>query len=461
MLVKTRNVRWLVQLGVLLFVTITGILHQRIGGGVDGVASVHALCPFGAIESFYSLVTRGEFIKKVFYSNIIFAAGTTALTLILGRIFCGWICALGTLQDIFGRIGMKIFKKRYNISKVLDKPLRYMKYVVLIGIIYFTWKTGQLIINSLDPFVAYSHISVGLEELLKEYAVGFGILVVMLLSSLFYDRLFCRYFCPLGAYYAIVGRFSLLKIKREVSTCIDCRKCDRRCPAALEISSVKGGDKSGECISCMNCIEACPTKKKSLEVSIVSKKLTANRAGMAGVGLFFGIILITKVMGVYRTGPSTLEGVLKGNPENIRGWMSIEEVAKGFGVQLDRLYLELGTNMDDLPPETSIKNSEGVLEVLGIKFDHDKIGEVITSLTANKAQQGGMESEEDRKINLKGSMTLAEVSTKTGLTFGEIADILELSDDATGEDTLKVMAAEQGIKVEEMRKKLNRRLTLK
>lgn len=460
MLAKTRNIRWAVQMGVLLFVTMTGILHQRIGGGIDGVASVHALCPFGALESFYSLVTKGEFIKKVFYSNIVFAVGTTALTLIFGRIFCGWICALGTLQDLFGRLGMKIFKRRYNIPKGWDASLRYMKYVVLLGIIYFTWRTGQLVINSMDPFVAYNHIAAGMEELLKEYAVGFGILVAMLLSSLFYERLFCRYLCPLGAYYSIVGRFSFFKIKRKKSSCVDCKRCDKSCPAALDISSSERADSRGECLSCMNCVEVCPTVKKSLEVSVSGKGISGRRAGLSGVGLFFGVIIITKVMGIYQTSPSTLEGVLRGNPDNIRGWMSIEQIAEGFDVPLERLYRELGTTMEKLPPETTIKNSEKVLEAAGIEFDHDQIGEVVAALTSKKLEKGE-EGRLKESLTLRGRMTLAEVSDYTGLSFQEIVEALEITGKVSPEDTLKEVAAEQGVEVSEMRERLNRGISFK
>ncbi len=460
MLAKTRNIRWAVQMGVLLFVTMTGILHQRIGGGIEGVASVHALCPFGALESFYSLVTKGEFIKKVFYSNIVFAVGTTALTLIFGRIFCGWICALGTLQDLFGRLGMKIFKRRYSIPKGWDASLRYMKYVVLLGIIYFTWRTGQLVINSMDPFVAYNHIAAGMEELLKEYAVGFGILVAMLLSSLFYERLFCRYLCPLGAYYSIVGRLSFFKIKRKKSSCVDCKRCDKSCPAALDISSSERADSRGECLSCMNCVEVCPTIQNSLEVSVSGKGISGRRAGLSGVGLFFGVIIITKVMGIYQTGPSTLEGVLRGNPDNIRGWMSIEQIAEGFDVPLERLYRELGTTMEKLPPETTIKNSEKVLEAAGTEFDHDQIGEVVAALTSKKVENGE-EGRLKESLTLRGRMTLAEVSDYTGLSFQEIVEALEITGKVSPEDTLKEVAAEQGVEVSEMRERLNRGISFK
>lgn len=386
MKIKVKKVRLAVQLGILFFVTMAGILHQKLGGGPNGTASIHALCPFGGIESFYSLVTSGNFIKKTFYSNIILVGGSTFLVLTLGRIFCGWICALGTLQDIFGKIGIKLFKKRYRVPKSLDSVLRYLKYIVLIGIIYFTWKTGQLVISSMDPFVAYSHLTAGWEELLKEYLLGFGILMAMLLSSLFYDRLFCRYLCPLGAYYAILGRFSLLKIERDKNTCVNCTKCDRGCPVGLDIASVNTVDR-GECISCMNCVEVCPTAKKSLEVNLMKKKISGGKLGIIGVAIFFGIVLITKGLGIYQTMPQSLAGILKGNPDNIRGWMSIQEVAQGFDIPLKKFYKELGVSMEELPPKTTIKSSEEVLKSAGIDFDHDKIDEIIIPLLKGRGSQ--------------------------------------------------------------------------
>ncbi|UUV19698.1 4Fe-4S binding protein [Fusobacteria bacterium ZRK30] len=387
---KVKKIRLGIQLGILFLVTMAGILHQKIGGGPNGVASIHALCPFGGIESFYSLVTRGTFIKKTFYSNIILVGGSTFLVITLGRIFCGWICALGTLQDIFGKIGMRFFKKRYHLPKSLDSVLRYLKYIVLVGIIYFTWKTGQLVISSIDPFVAYSHLTAGWEELLNEYLIGFGILLAMLLFSLFYERLFCRYLCPLGAYYAIMGRFSLLKIKRNKNVCVNCKKCDRECPAALEISSVNKINKS-ECISCMNCVEVCPTAKKSLEIDIMKKKFSGGKLGIIGVTIFFGIILITKGLGIYQTTPESLSGIFKGDPGNIRGWMSIEEVAQGFDIPLKKFYKELGVNIEDLPPETTIKSSEEVLKSVGIDFDHDKIYEIIIPLLKERENKESSE----------------------------------------------------------------------
>lgn len=445
---KIKKMRTLIQLAILSLVTVAGVLHQTVGGGPEGIASIHALCPFGGIESFYSLVTQGEFIKKTFYSNIILIGGSTFLVFILGKIFCGWICALGTMQDIFGSLGKKIIKKRYEVPKKIDNILRYLKFAVLIGIIYFTWRTGQLVINYMDPFAAYSHISAGWEELLGEYIIGFGILVTMLIASLFYDRLFCRYICPLGAYYAILGKFSLFKIKREKSSCINCSKCDRVCPAGLDISS-SDQVKISECLGCMECVNVCPAKNNSLKVSSINKRLSGKAAGGIGVAVFLGIILITKSIGLFQTTPNNISNILKGNPDNIRGWMTLQDVSEGFDIPLKKIYLELKIKPEDLPPDSKIKESEDVLKGKGIDFDHDQIGEVVLLILGVNSDKNQVSS----PLEIRGNMSIEMISRESGLTPKEIIKKLKLPEEISYDISLKNLSSEYGFEMEEIKER--------
>jgi len=448
---RIKNARVIVQLSVLTLITVVGVLHQKVGGGPEGVASIHGLCPFGGIESFYSLVTTGEFIKKTFYSNLILIGGATFVVIFFGRIFCGWICALGTMQDIAGKAGKKLFKKRYQIPEKTDKVLRNVKYIVLIGIIYFTWKTGTLVINYMDPFTAYSHISAGWEELLGEYLIGFGILVVMLIASLFYERLFCRYVCPLGAYYAIIGRLSIFGIKRDSKSCIDCKKCDKACIAGLKVSAEQEIGAS-ECMGCMECAMDCPTKKNSLTMSIGRKMVSEKRAGIIGAGIFFGIILITKSIGLYETTPNNISDILKGNPSNIRGWMTLQEVGDGFGVPLKKIYRELGVTADDLPAETPIKKSEEILRDKGIEFDHDKIGEVVANLTGKE-----IVDMEKTSVEIRGSMSIEDISKMSGLSSEKVIEKLGIPIDISYDLPLKNLAGEHGFEMGDVKERWNKK----
>ena len=126
----------------------------------------------------YKLLATGQFIEKIDWSATVLLIGAIISTILLGRYFCGWICALGTMQELFGKLGLKIFKRRFEVNAKLDKVLRYLKYLLLVIILFFTWKTGTLVIRPYDPFAAYSHITAGFEELWSGFAIGLIILVI-------------------------------------------------------------------------------------------------------------------------------------------------------------------------------------------------------------------------------------------------------------------------------------------
>jgi polyferredoxin len=437
-ILSSKKYRIFIQMGFLILVTVASFLHQKVGGGPEGVASIHAICPFGGLESFYSFFINGSFIKKTYYSNLVLIGGTTFITIFFGRIFCGWICALGTLQDIFGKIGLNIFKKRRQVPESMDKPLRIIKYFVFVGILYFTWRTGELVISTMDPFAAYSHIPAGIEEVMGEYIIGFSILLLMLFSSLMYDRLFCRYLCPLGAYYAVINRISIFKINRREDLCIECDKCNKICPAAIDISHKESVAKA-ECFSCMECVSACPTKEKSLETSSGKKIINFKNVGILGVAVFIMIVFLTKITGIYSTNPNSLKDILNGNPSNIRGWMSISDVSEGFDIPKVEIYNALGVSPQELPDDMSIKDSEAHLENQGIDFNHDKVGETVGQILGKK----GLKVEKSPvTFSFRGHMTITEISSITGLSPEDVIEKLELPEDIPVDRPLKEMGEE-------------------
>jgi polyferredoxin len=77
--------------------------------------------------------------------------------LFFGPVFCGWICPFGTVQEFIGKIGRKIFKKRYNnfIPSVIDKHLRYLRYVILILVVVNTAISGKSLFSNFDPYLYF------------------------------------------------------------------------------------------------------------------------------------------------------------------------------------------------------------------------------------------------------------------------------------------------------------------
>ena len=160
-------------------------------------ASLHAICPFGGVVTLYQLVTTGTFVQKIHESSVAIAGLVLLLAVLFGPVFCGWVCPLGTVQEWFGKLGRKLFKKRYNhfIPAKVDNVLRYLRYVVLAWVIYMTAVSGTLIFADYDPYFALFNFWTG------EVAVtGYIVLGVTLAGSLLVERPWCKYACPYGRF---------------------------------------------------------------------------------------------------------------------------------------------------------------------------------------------------------------------------------------------------------------------
>ena len=131
---KNRRIRTIIQVVFLVLIALIAVNHTLEESGkaipVIGSASLHAVCPFGGVVSIYQYAVDGTFVKKTHESSFILMIIVAALAVAFGPVFCGWICPFGTVQEFFGKIGKKLFKKKYNnfIPYKFDKWLRYLRY---------------------------------------------------------------------------------------------------------------------------------------------------------------------------------------------------------------------------------------------------------------------------------------------------------------------------------------------
>uniref|UniRef100_A0A7C3E6D2 4Fe-4S binding protein n=1 Tax=Gracilinema caldarium TaxID=215591 RepID=A0A7C3E6D2_9SPIR len=357
-----------ISLGIVLigFTAIT-ILHQKL----QGIPSVDALDPFGGLETLMKFIAGGEFIKRINPGNIVLFGAVVALGLVLSRFFCGWFCAFGALQGVFGWIGKKVFKRRFEVPQKIDRVLRWVKYPLLVGILYFTWTTASLVIRPYDPLAAYGYLSAGFSELWTEFGVGLIILILILVGSMFYDRVFCKYVCPLGAVNAILSRVPLFRIKRVENTCISCSKCDKVCPMNVEVSTVQAIN-SPECIACMECITVCPTKKPSLVATLGGKAVKLWTVVIIGLAIYVAAALIGQATGMMQfEAPKLTDLATKGaiNVADIKGSSTYAEVSAAFGIETERLYRELGLDMKKVPETTKLKDTAAVLGIEEFETD--------------------------------------------------------------------------------------------
>ncbi len=260
------RIRHLVQLGFTAFILYMAVIHNT--ASTDGAtASLDALCPFGGVESLWKFISSGgtAYLSKTHLSNIVLGLGLLIGVLVAGGAFCGWVCPFGAIQDALTWVRTKLHIREIQIPAKWDRVLRYGRYVSIAVIIYQTIATAKLWFGDWDPY----RTVFGLDWLFSfNLATSWGaylVALVILVASLFVERAWCRYLCPLGGAISLVGKFSLLRIRRDGEACKGCNICERPCPVKLPVATAN--TISSDCIGCLACVEACP-RHGALEVQI-------------------------------------------------------------------------------------------------------------------------------------------------------------------------------------------------
>lgn len=223
-------------------------------------------CPIG---SFQAVVGSSKFSFSYYITGILIFLGV-----MFGRFICGFFCPFGWFQDLLH----KIPTKKFSTKKL--KAMCWIKYGVLIiavialpimitnpagiSIPYFCkYICPQGILEGGIPLsLTNSSIRAALGSLFKW---KFLILAIIIILSILFYRPFCKWLCPLGAFYSLFNRFSLLNYKVDEQKCISCGKCSRICKMDVDISK---NTLHTECIRCGECIKICPTKAISIHWGI-------------------------------------------------------------------------------------------------------------------------------------------------------------------------------------------------
>jgi len=353
-----RRISQAIVVAIVLYLTIS---HMRFG--IEKAAPIDAYCPFGAVEGFFTYVTTGQYLQRIYASSFILLGIIIVLTVIFGRVFCSFLCPLGAIQEWIRGLGRMLgIRKDLELPAQLDRYARYLKYVVLAVIVYFSYTAGDLVFRAYDPFNALMHLG----EEFDAKIVGYSILGILLVVSLFSKNIWCRYFCPLGAFLGIIRKISPFRIKRNETSCIGCGKCDTICPAGLDISTVKEVN-SADCISCLGCVKNCPNS--SLKATTFGREVSKKHFGWMIIAAFFiplGILMLTPLW--QTKAPSNIVTDTGGlNLENLRGSNTLQYVLDTTKVPISffqeklKLPADVDTSMKlkDIGTKYQINNVEG------------------------------------------------------------------------------------------------------
>ncbi|BCO09607.1 hypothetical protein GF1_19830 [Desulfolithobacter dissulfuricans] len=210
-----------------------------------GIGELWFVSPLEGLESI--LVT-----KKLYLPALIGMLPPVLLALLLGRVFCGWICPINFFGELLDRLRRLISrKKRLQDRLVLARRLLWF---ALIGEFLLTMILGAPIFVIMSPPGLVGR-EIMMAVFFHKLAVEGVVLVAVLLLELLTRRFYCRYFCPLGGLLALIGSRRRLVIHQELEACTQCGLCDHACPLGLNPSLGEG--RSVYCWNCGACVDSC------------------------------------------------------------------------------------------------------------------------------------------------------------------------------------------------------------
>ena len=303
--------KYVLQWGVLvaLILFLTGLIPG------ETAADPEAFCPMGGLQAFATYLAQNSLPCSMSSLQVMMGLALVAAVVLFSKLFCGYLCPLGTVQDIIKRLRVKFRIKSVKIANgsVADKILRIIKYALLFLIFYMTVEESELFCKNLDPYYA---VATGFQG---EITLWMSIvsICVLVIGSLVVDMFWCRYLCPLGAisnslkfwvwigvlfgiYYiadvigagipwavllgafCIIGymlevfnarpKYQILHVLKNESACNNCGLCQKMCPYHIDLRTFHNGKINHvDCTLCGECVAACANK--ALNVGIKENKV--------------------------------------------------------------------------------------------------------------------------------------------------------------------------------------------
>lgn len=290
--------KWLLQLGTLALIVILVLC----------LVDPEKYCPMGGLQALTTYLVNESLPCSMTTLQILMGVALAAAVIVLSKLFCGYLCPVGTVEDLLSkaRKALKVKSVRIKTGSVPDKVLRIVKYCLLFWIFYMTATSSELFCKNLDPYYATATGFKG------EITLWMSIITVsiVIILGFFIDRFWCKYVCPLGAVsntlkfwgwvlllvavyvvFGLVGvkiswvallatacilgyvleilgggrtRLQAMYVRKDDDACTGCGLCSKNCPYSIDIKNFQGRVNSVDCTLCGECVAACNTGALSL-----------------------------------------------------------------------------------------------------------------------------------------------------------------------------------------------------
>lgn len=213
-----------------------------------GLGSLWFVSPLEGLESL--LIT-----KTIYMPAIIGMLIPVIIALLLGRVFCSWICPVSFLLELVERVRRRISRKRFLQNRLIVAK-RILWYTLIAELLVSMVLGAPLFVFLSPPGLVGREIMmlVFFHTLAIEGVILFAVVALELVTR----RLFCRSFCPLGGLLALIGSNRRLVVHLNPNSCTSCGLCGRSCPMGLHPELGEG--LSPYCWNCGECLDSCRDK---------------------------------------------------------------------------------------------------------------------------------------------------------------------------------------------------------
>ncbi len=310
-----RGWRRLVQAGFWLFSLYTGFCFYRFflwatGSGPRAARppAVEAFLPVGALVSLKQLLLTGVY-DPVHPAGLTVFIAALAVAFFFRKSFCGWICPVGFTAELahaaVSRVAAAVrgtAAPRRRLPAGVSYPLLGLKYLLLAFFLYLVgWKMD---LRALQGFInsPYNLTVAGrmLHFFLAPSSLALGVISCLVVLSLIWRGFWCRFLCPYGALLGLLALAGPLQVRRAAARCVDCKKCEQVCPAAIKITA-RETLVNPECVGCLDCLAVCP-EPGCLSLTVWGRKRVSWWLLPAGMLLLFlGLWVWARLSGHWQT----------------------------------------------------------------------------------------------------------------------------------------------------------------